>query len=75
MFIRCPTCGTLLANKYKKFAEEMEKKYGKKPNGGWENMSDVDNSDIIVKLRLEKDRYCCSLKLLCNVHKESVSEE
>ncbi|SVA12141.1 uncharacterized protein METZ01_LOCUS64995 [marine metagenome] len=51
--IRCFTCGTLIADKYKTFLKELEKKEKK------ENIDSQNRNleEIFKKLKLK--RYCC----------------
>lgn len=74
MFIRCPTCGTVLANKIILFINEMEKKYGKEKDWSSENY-EFDNSEIIKKIGLDPKRYCCTTHLLCWVFKETLDQK
>jgi len=59
--IRCFSCGNLIANKYEKYLELLNKKKEEKNY----NELTTDNSDIFKKLKLK--RYCCKRMLLTNV--------
>jgi len=59
--IRCFTCSNLIADKYEKYLELLNKKKEEKNY----NELTTDNSDIFKKLKLK--RYCCKRMLLTNV--------
>ena len=59
--IRCFTCSNLIADKYKKYLELLNKKKEEKNY----NELTTDNSDIFKKLKLK--RYCCKRMLLTNI--------
>jgi DNA-directed RNA polymerase subunit N (RpoN/RPB10) len=71
MFVRCPTCGTLLANKYIPFIKMMKENY---KDVDWSAVYDIDNSEIIKKLKLQEKRYCCNYHLLCVIFKETLDK-
>ena len=59
--IRCFSCGNLIADKYEKYLELLNKKKEEKNY----NELTTDNSDIFKKLKLK--RYCCKRMLLTNI--------
>ena len=59
--IRCFTCSNLIADKYEKYLELLNKK---KEDENFDELT-IDNSDIFKKLKLK--RYCCKRMLLTNV--------
>ena len=75
VYMCCPTCGDLLANKQIVYENEL-KKACEKYNISYEDIAsgNVDFNEKFKKMRQDiinelclKDRYCCKINLMTNI--------
>jgi DNA-directed RNA polymerase subunit N (RpoN/RPB10) len=62
LYIKCPTCNRLLADKMIAY-EEGIRKIADNPNLTSEQQ-DIEKIKLIDSLKIPRDRYCCRMRLI-----------
>ena len=69
LYLRCPTCITLLGDKQIYYETRLDELCKKNEMGQFKTQTDFDNAriNLVNQLILNKDRYCCKMRLLTYV--------
>ena len=60
LYVRCPTCGNILANRIKPYEEKL-KEIDDNPNN--DEQTKLELKEVLVN-SLEIERYCCRMRLI-----------
>lgn len=66
LYIRCPTCRTLLGDKQIYYETHLMELCKKNEMGEFKSQEEFDDArnDLVNSIIVNKDRYCCKARLL-----------